>query len=473
MKNKLKTLKFYLKHHAQIKAASAETGRGAREIMRDARRFIMKNTKQMISANLYFNQKLYMMSPEEQSEWLRNRRLRRRKRSNLVKAVAGITGWTEKHAKEEMDAARDKYGVSYWVYYRHECWNKTPEEMKAAQKKYLNNRRAKADKEAAEKETAVRNVMDYLGVSEEEAESVIAESVAETDCLYAEFNEFEMYKYPMEVQKQMFLKNFSNKISLKYETDFEVAALLRDKKKSNEAFKEYVRRPWCMNRDVSFEEFCETFKGVSKIFYKPNNLQGGKGAVPFELNESNMREVYDEVMSYRTGVIEKFIVQHPEMSRLSPTAVNTIRFATIYSDKAPVNSKGDHMVIAYAVQKMGGENSVVDNLHQGGIAAIVDTETGIICTDGIDMHSNIIRQHPVSGTTIKGFRIPYFEEAKEMIFKMLEEFHMVGYLGWDVCIEEDGPTVVEVNGRPGVNLTTHTLAVTEQRGIRQEMEQYL
>lgn len=175
----------------------------------------------------------------------------------------------------------------------------------------------------------------------------------------------------------------------------------------------------------------------------------------------------------KEGVVEKYIVQHHKMNELSPTAVNTIRFATIYSEHGTVNKEGKKMDIAYAVQKMGGKDSVVDNLHQGGVAALIDVETGKICTDGIDMHGVIQKVHPVTGTPLKGFEIPYFKEAKEMIFKMMKEFDMYGYLGWDVCIEEDGPTVVEVNGRPGVNLPTHTLVVTEGRGIKEHMRQYL
>ena len=470
MSTKIESLKFYIRNFNRVNKIADEMGWTVRQTIRHARKSI-KMYK--VTEKYYFNKNLYKMTEEEQQDRIESVKRRNRKKKLLIKAVAKETGWSEEYAKSQMEKARKEQGVSYFIYFRHNCFDKTPEEQKEEMNKYHKRQKRKADKEEKEKEAAICSVMEYAGVSEAEAAAIVAESVARTDCKYEEYNEFEMFKYPMDVQEQMFLKRFSDKISLKYETDFNLSKLLTNKEESNKVFKDYIRRPWCTNEDLTFEQFCDTFKGVSKIFYKPNNLQGGVGAHPFDLNENNMKEVYDEIMTFKPGVVEKYIVQHHKMNELSPTAVNTVRFATIYSDREPVNAAGDNMVIAYAVQKMGGEHSVVDNLHQGGVAAIIDVKTGKICTDGIDMHGNILTEHPVTGTHLKGFEIPYFEEAEAMVFEMLEKFHMVGYLGWDVCIEEDGPTVIEVNGRPGVNLPTHPWLVTEHRGIKEEMKQYL
>lgn len=470
MRRFVSILKFYCRNLANVNKASRDMGWNKIETIRKARKSIRDNK---ITEDFYFSEQLYKLSPEEQHDRIITKQRRRKRKKYFVQAVASLAGWDEEYAKRQMEKARKEQGVDYFVYYRFNCWEKTPEEQKLEMEKYRERRQRKANKEREEKELAIKNVMSYAGVSEKEAAKIIAESVDKTQCKYEEYNEFEMFKYPMEVQEQLFLKNFSDKLSLKYETDFTLSRLLSDKEASNKKFSKYIRRPWCLNRDISFEEFRKTFEGVSKIFYKPQNLQGGVGAVPFDINSNNMKTVYDEIITYEPGVVEKYIVQHHRMNELSPTAVNTIRFATIYSDSEPVNKAGDHAVIAYAVQKMGGANSVVDNLHQGGVAAIIDVATGKICTDGIDMYGNIQKTHPVTGTAIKGFEIPYFEEAKKMVFEMIKEFHMVGYLGWDVCIEEDGPTVIEVNGRPGVNLPTHPWLVTEQRGIKQEMAQYL
>ena len=195
--------------------------------------------------------------------------------------------------------------------------------------------------------------------------------------------------------------------------------------------------------------------------------------MPFDLTEDNMREVYDEVTSYDSGVVEKYVIQHHRLNELSPTAVNTLRFVTVSSDVQPVTADGKKLDFAYVVQKMGGEHSVVDNLHAGGIAAVVDMETGVISTDGIDQFGNIVEYHPVTGTKIKGFEVPMYHEAVQMIKDAVEKYNLVGYLGWDISIEEDRPSLIELNLTPGVNLITHTLSVTEKRGYKKEMEKYL
>ena len=391
----------------------------------------------------------------------------------LIKAVMQQNNINRKTAVETMEKARKDLGISFYVFYKDHCYGKTPEEQLACKVKRQERQKKKDDKQAAEKEIAIKNIMDYAEVSKDNANAILEQSVRKTRCKYSEYNEFKMYKYPMDVQKQLFLKDMSNKISRKYETNFKLLGIIQHKEKADEYFKEYMRRPSCSNRDLSFEKFCKTFDGVEKIFYKPSVLHGGRGAKLYELNEKNIRQVYDEIVSLQEGVVEKYIEQHHKMRELYSDTVNTIRFATIYSEHGPIASDGRKMDICYVVQKMGGKGTVVDNLHQGGYAAMVDVDSGKISTDAIDMHGNIHQIHPDSGTTIKGFEIPYFEEAKKMVYEMLEKYKMYGYLGWDICIEEDGPSVVEINGRPGVNLPTYTLLVTEHKGIKKQMSKYL
>ena len=66
-----------------------------------------------------------------------------------------------------------------------------------------------------------------------------------------------------------------------------------------------------------------------------------------------------------------------------------------------------------------------------------------------------------------------YHEAVQMIKDAVEKYNLVGYHGWDISIEEDRPSLIELNLTPGVNLITHTLSVTEKRGYKKEMEKYL
>lgn len=404
-----------------------------------------------------------------------NKKSKYSKRNNklYVKAVAKATGWDTKTAKKIMEEARERTGCTFHTYLKYAFYNMTDEEQMEKQEKVVARKERRKRVIARKQKKAVERVMEETGWSKEKAESIMQEAADRTGCLFEEYAEFQMYKYPENVQNEMFFKSMSKKITKRYNTDKSFNLLLCDKDATNKHLMEYVKRPWVTTEGTTFEEFCETFKGIKKVFYKPLSLNGGRGAVPFDLTEENMKEVYDEVTSYESGVVEKYVIQHHKLNELSSTAVNTLRFVTVSSDVQPVTADGKQFDFAYVVQKMGGENSVVDNLHAGGIAAVVDMEKGVIATDGIDQYGNIVEYHPVTGTKIKGFEIPMYHEAVEMIKDAVEKYNLVGYLGWDVSIEEDGPSLIELNLTPGVNLITHTLSVTEHRGYKKEMEKYL
>lgn len=259
---------------------------------------------------------------------------------------------------------------------------------------------------------------------------------------------------------------------LKYDVDKEFSYILTDKGKTNEYFEEYLNRPWCVNTRVSQDEFFNTFAGIEKVIYKPIDGNRGKGIKSFKLSNENIKDVYNELSAMPEGVVEAFVVQHPEMSSLNPDSVNTVRIVSISSNRKSVTKGGKNMDIAYAALRIGNGNSVVDNFHSGGMAASIDMATGQLNTAAADMNGNVFDPHPVTGTPIKGFKVPYFDEAVNMVKEAIEKNKIEGYLGWDIAISENGPVLIEVNVSPGVVLLSMPYA-TEKIGMRKFMEKYL
>ena len=82
------------------------------------------------------------------------------------------------------------------------------------------------------------------------------------------------------------------------------------------------------------------------------------------------RYLTDEKKNF--GIVEELVIQHPDMSRLYPLSVNTLRIITLVApDGKP------HCV--YAVYKMGNEGKFVDNMENSGLACPIDQKTGKIC----------------------------------------------------------------------------------------------
>ena len=53
--------------------------------------------------------------------------------------------------------------------------------------------------------------------------------------------------------------------------------------------------------------------------------------------------------------------------------------------------------------RVGQHNNVVDNAGSGCIFSGIDSQIGIVRTDGADYFGNVYTEHPQTGVTFKGF----------------------------------------------------------------------
>jgi len=88
------------------------------------------------------------------------------------------------------------------------------------------------------------------------------------------------------------------------------------------------------------------------------------------------------------------------------------------------------------------------NLHQGAIGA------GIILSEGVTragvQGSSVVDTHPDTGISIKGIKIPHWDNLLENASRCYE-LTGLGYLGVDIVIDQDkGPMILEINARPGL-----------------------
>ena len=394
------------------------------------------------------------------------------KRQRYVAAVAEKTGWTKEYARAQMEAAKEKIGCNFYVYTYYEYYNKTEEEQIAAYEKWKIKKEKKKQAVIKKRNKCLEETIAATGWTMEYAEERLEEAMERTGCDPEEYRLYRFWELDNETQESIFLLSHTDKIRAKFNIDVNLKRLIADKSASNIFFSKYVDRKWCTNRETTFEEFKETFAGCSKLFYKPMALFGGHGARPFEINEENLKAVYDEIMELPEGVVEEFVVQHPRLTEMSPRILNTVRLTSISFNK-PIDKEGNCFAIPYAMLKMGGATGYVDNLKEGGVGAAIDLETGKLCTDAVDVKLNTYTHHPVTGTEIKGFEVPFFEEAKAMIQRIAEENGMKGYLAWDVAITERGPMLIEVNGRPSPTLLELPFYNTPERGKKHIMEKYM
>lgn len=177
-----------------------------------------------------------------------------------------------------------------------------------------------------------------------------------------------------------------------------------------------------------------------KIVFKIYNGKCGQQVRIMESREFNcQKSLLDFMTSNGFDIAEEFIVQHPALMELSPSAVNTVRIFTQLNTSDEVDILGCRLRISVGSQ--------VDNMAAGNIAATIDESTGILSGPGV--YSDITKpeefKHPVTGIIIPGFKIPYWKETMEMV-KRASLAHMQNRsIGWDIAITEKGPDLIEGN----------------------------
>jgi len=139
------------------------------------------------------------------------------------------------------------------------------------------------------------------------------------------------------------------------------------------------------------------------------------------------------------GLVEEFIVQHPHLNLLSPSAVNTIRVFTQLNEVDEVEILGCRLRISV--------DSPVDNMAAGNLAAPIDEETGEVNESAVysDITKEACTVHPVTGVNIVGFQIPYWKETLNMVKRAAKLHPQNRSIGWDVVITKDGPGLIEGN----------------------------
>ena len=176
-----------------------------------------------------------------------------------------------------------------------------------------------------------------------------------------------------------------------------------------------------------------------KLVFKNAHGQCGNGIEVMKTDGLSQQMIIDQLKKGGNDLVEEFVVQHPDLMRLSPSGLNTIRIITQLNDLDKVDIIGARLRITI--------NSSVDNLAAGNIAAPINVKTGKL--EGPGVYSDITREeeylHPVTKTEIVGFKIPFWNEAIDMVIAAALYNKNNRSVGWDVAISESGPELIEGN----------------------------
>lgn len=183
----------------------------------------------------------------------------------------------------------------------------------------------------------------------------------------------------------------------------------------------------------------QLYQDNDKIVLKEISGKVGAGVKILSTKELKKENLFNYMKEHNYGLLETFVKQHRDIQNLSPSAVNTIRIFTQIRKDGTYEILGCRMRISV--------NSPVDNMGAGNLAAPVDDKTGKIVGPGV--YSDITKSpeaiHPITGVSIVGFQVPFWNEILEMTKKASLKHPRNRSIGWDIVVTEDGPGFIEGN----------------------------
>ncbi|MBI1863947.1 ATP-grasp domain-containing protein [Candidatus Woesebacteria bacterium] len=153
--------------------------------------------------------------------------------------------------------------------------------------------------------------------------------------------------------------------------------------------------------------------------------------------------------------IQEYVGRHKAFLRYAYRGTPDIR--VIVFNKIPVMA-----MLRLPTKESGGRA----NLHQGAVAVGIDIATGI--TTRAIYHGNPIIYKPDTKRKLNGIKIPQWNKILDLASKTAEACGL-GYVGVDIILHPtDGPMILELNARPGLQIQLANMAGLKKRLDRVE-----
>lgn len=198
------------------------------------------------------------------------------------------------------------------------------------------------------------------------------------------------------------------------------------------------------------------------FYVKPISAGYGRGVFGVEEKIDNLLKLMDgtkitleEFMRpfsfppYQGMLFQEPLISHPSIYKMTGThAVSCVRFICIVLQSGPE--------IHTAFWKITTGRNMKDNFSHGdygNILGIINIEEGIIyrSISKLGPRGECVT-HPTTKIPITGFKLPCWEEAKELVLSACRHFPGLRLQNWDVSLCPSGPVLLELNTESELNI---------------------
>lgn len=241
-------------------------------------------------------------------------------------------------------------------------------------------------------------------------------------------------------ERSEYITSGNKRLFLKVFYDEEALRVLANKNLFNVKFKDYVKRDWLYTEDSTENDIVEFIQKHGEVVVKPINSTWGMGVKVIQA--SAVETLLKDVRSGNAFMIEEKLVNHPDIAKLNPYSLQTLRVETC------LDNRGEFHLLNVLLM-IGTKKIIVSNCHSGGVMCHVNMKTGIVDANGFNPQGWWIDKHPESGIKFIGFKIPHIEKLETYIRAVCKVMPNARYVGWDVAVTPSGFELIEGNFCPG------------------------
>lgn len=199
--------------------------------------------------------------------------------------------------------------------------------------------------------------------------------------------------------------------------------------------------------------------GLADFVIKPSNGSAGNGILvivgrdgdewlgingkryTIDALRRHISDIIFGVYSFDTqdaAIIEQRVIQHHVIDALFERGLSDVRIILFQHEPVLAMSR---------VPTLASDGKA--NLHQGAVGLGIDLDSGR--THYAMLQGEPIHRHPDSQVSLLEVAIPFWEE---ILFhsRRVAEAVPLKYLGIDIAIGEQGPVLLEINARPGLEI---------------------
>lgn len=200
---------------------------------------------------------------------------------------------------------------------------------------------------------------------------------------------------------------------------------------------------------ISLKEAILKSKDEGEVILKIALFSGGGFGIMFWNSAVDSEEkLVDFLHKSKDVICQEVIKQHPSISLLNPTSVNTIRMLTFAFNNEI------RMLSSYI--RIGGKGSRVDNRQNGGLACGIEKD-GRLKATAIDRAANIYDYRP-DGKSLDQIVVPNYEKCVEIVTHLAKRFASITkMISWDLAIDEAGEPLLVESNMSGGGLDAHQI----------------